>query len=121
LRSGKQQRHHPEFPGEIGAAPEQEKYEAYVAEKIASLADLGMESDPASLDLILSELANPDAEIRSAAREAAVQFGSREAIPAMQNAMLQVDDPEEKAALAKGIHFLELTNFIGAIDISSGR
>lgn len=123
--SGKQQKHRagreasPQFAEESGAVPEHEKYEAYLAEKVASLADLGMESDPASLDLILAELASPDAEIRSAAREAAVQFGSRDAIPALQNALSQRDDPDEKAALANAIEFLGLTNVTEVIQQKS--
>src|SRR6266850_8339281 len=74
-------------------------HEAYVAGRVAELADLAMENDAASLDTILSELTNRDPEIRKAAREAAVQFGSRDAIPKLAEAALQTDDAHEKAAL----------------------
>jgi hypothetical protein len=96
-------------PGETNnpAAPET-THEAYVAERVAQLGDLAMEEDAASLDTILSELTNRDPEIRKAAREAAVQFGSRDAIPKLADAELQTDDAHEKAALADAIEFLKL-------------
>ena len=67
-----------------------------------------MEDDQTSLNTILSELTNPDVEIRQAAVEAAVQFGSRDAIPNLETAQEQVTDPKEKAAIAEAIEFLKL-------------
>src|SRR6266446_5423592 len=64
-------------------------HEAYVAERVAELGDLAMENDAASLDTILSELTNRDPEIRKAALEAAVQFGSRDAIPKLADVAVQ--------------------------------
>lgn len=108
----------PSIPAGTQSESAQEKHEAYVNERIAQLADLGMENDPDSLKTILSELTNRDPAVRKAALDAAIQFGSRDAIPAIQNAMLQADDPEEKAALAKGIDFLQLTNVTAVIEKS---
>jgi hypothetical protein len=84
--------------------------ETYKDERIAYLADLGMQSDMPSLIVILSELSSRDPEIRSAAREAAIQFGSRGALPELQKAISQTDDPHEKADMAEAIEFLSLTN-----------
>ena len=100
------------LPNAYEAAVEspQEKYDAYVNERVAELMDLGAESDTNSLNTIISELTNRDPAIRKAAVEAAVQFGSRDAIPGLQEAILQAEDPEEKAACAKAIEFLGLTN-----------
>jgi len=84
------------------------RHAAYVGARIGELLDLAMNDDPASLESILSELNNPDPEIRKGAVEAAVQFGSRDAIPRLAEARVRTDDPEEKSALAKAIEFLKL-------------
>ena len=55
-----------------------------------------MNSDPASLYAILGALGDPDPPVRKAAVEAAVQFGSQDAIPALQDAAAQAEDPQEK-------------------------
>lgn len=91
-------------------AESQQTYEAYRDERVAYLADQGMQSDMPALSVILSELSNRDPEIRSAAREAAIQFGSRDALPELEKVMSQTDDPHEKADMAKAIEILSLTN-----------
>jgi len=102
--------------------------EAYAARRVVELQDLGMEDDSASLDAILSELNNRDPSIRQAAVEAAVQFGSRDAIPRLTDAAAQTEDPKEKSAILEAIEFLKLptlTEALGqqsqpAADASSG-
>ena len=89
--------------------------EAHVAERIVVLQDLGMEDDPASLETILSELNNRDPSIREAAVQAAVQFGSRDAIPRLQDAADRADDPEEKSAILEAIEFLKLPTLSEAV------
>jgi hypothetical protein len=86
------------------------KHEAYKHARILELQDLGSGSDPDSLESILSELGNRDPDIRAAAVAAAVQFGSRDAIPQLEDAELQAEDPHEKAAIADAIDFLKLPN-----------
>ena len=121
LQSPGSLRAEPLIPAGAESESPQEKYEAYVNERIAHLADLGTENDPDSLRTILSELTNGDPAIRKAALDAAIQFGNRDAIPAIQDAMLRVDDPEEKVAMAKGIDFLQLTNVTEMIELSLER
>jgi HEAT repeats len=82
--------------------------QAYVEKRSAELMDIAMTDDRTNLDTILSELSNRDPEIRKAALEAAIQFGSRDAIPKLSDAISQTDDPNEKAALADAIEFLKL-------------
>jgi HEAT repeat protein len=82
--------------------------QAYVEKRSAELMDIAMTDDRTNLDTILSELSNRDPEIRKAALEAAIQFGSRDAIPKLADAISQTDDPSEKAALADAIEFLKL-------------
>lgn len=82
--------------------------EAYVEQRISELGDLGMDDDPASLNTILSEVNNRDPRIRKAALDAAIQFGSRDAIPRLTDAAMQTDDPHEKAAIMDAIDYLKL-------------
>jgi hypothetical protein len=83
-------------------------HESYIARRVAELQDLAMENDSASLNIILSELTNRDREIRSAAIDASVQFGSREAIPALSEAAPQIEDADQKAAIHEAIDYLQL-------------
>ena len=78
-------------------------------ERIARLSALGMSNDTAALTEIYSALADPDPDVRSTARDAAVQFGSRDAIPWLQWAISQVDDIHEKAELQSDIEYLQLS------------
>jgi len=84
------------------------KHQAYVGSRLAELQRLSMQEDAGSLETILSELTNRDPEIRAGALEAAIQFGSRDAIPRLLDAATQTDDPKEKAALADAVEFLKL-------------
>jgi HEAT repeat protein len=81
-----------------------------IADRVAELMDLAMTDDPASLDTILSELSNPEPRIREAAVEAAVQFKSSVAVPALRDAAGHADDPGEKIRLLKAIEFLSIPN-----------
>jgi HEAT repeat protein len=67
-----------------------------------------MSSDPASLDEILRELRNPDSTIRAAALAAAIQFGSRDAIPTLAQAAMETEDGNEKTNILEAIEFLKL-------------
>ena len=72
------------------------------------LLELSMSSDPASLDEILRELRNPDSTIRAAALAAAIQFGSRDAIPTLAQAAMETEDGNEKTNILEAIEFLKL-------------
>jgi HEAT repeat protein len=72
------------------------------------LAELGASADVASLGAVEAQLNNQDPAIRKAAVNAAVQIGSPDAIPALRNEMLYLDDPLEKAEIQKAIDFLQL-------------
>ena len=83
-------------------------FETYVANRTEELRQLAMTDDPNSLATILSELDNREPRIRKAALDAAVQFGSRDAIPSLQEAIRHTDDPQEKVNLQNAIDFLKL-------------
>jgi hypothetical protein len=84
------------------------KHRAYVTARVLELQELGAADDLDSLNTLLSELGNREPEIRKAALDAIVQFDSRDAIPKLEDAELQADDPHEKAAIADAIEFLQL-------------
>jgi len=67
-----------------------------------------MNDDTNSLHTILSELNNPDPEIRQAALDATIQFGATNAIPGLEAAALWNENPEEKKQIADAIEFLKL-------------
>jgi hypothetical protein len=83
-------------------------YEIFVANRIDELQNLAMTRDPNSLTMITSELDNRDPRIWKAALSATIQFGNRDAIPALQDAYTRTDDPQEKVGIQKAIVFLQL-------------
>jgi hypothetical protein len=93
-------------------------HEDYLVKRKADLYELGMSQNPASLKVILSEMHNPDPEIRKSALSATIDFGSQEATPALQNEMAWAEDPEEKLAIKKAIEFLQLPAFDSAPGIT---
>jgi HEAT repeat protein len=90
-------------------------HEEYVAKRISALQDLGMENDSDSLNSILNELDNEDPEIRQGAVEAAVQFGSRDAIPRLMDAADKTSDPKEKAAILEAVEYLNTPTLAEAL------
>lgn len=103
----------------VAAAPREEPgplvgYEAYAEQRIAQLQNLAMSGEADALTTITSELTNRDPAVRQAAVEASVQFGSPQAIPALQEAYTQVDDPQEKINLQKAIELLQLPSALQA-------
>ncbi len=81
---------------------------AAVQATIDRLQELQANDDPQSLKAILTELANPDKQVRSAAVEAAIQFGGHDAVPVLKEAAANTTDPDEKKALQDAIEFLSL-------------
>ena len=81
---------------------------AYARKRVAELMDLAMNNDSASLNVIWTELSNPDKEIRVGALEAVVQFGDRLSVPRLRKLAVQTADPEEKKAILEAADYLEL-------------
>ncbi len=82
-----------------------------IESRITGLAALAMNNDADSLKLILASLTDPDPQIRAAALEAAVQFDSPAAIPALQSALAEVELPQEKVNVQAAIDYLNLPSF----------
>ena len=91
--------------------PNQVDHQTYVIQRRAELINLGASDDPANLKIILSEMENPEPELRKAALDAAVQFGSKDAIPTLQNEINWATDPQEKVDIQKAIDYLQLPSF----------
>jgi len=95
-------------------------HENYVSSRVDQLMDLAMTSDRASLDIILSELTNRDPEIRKAAVQAAIQYGSRDAIPKLMDVAAQTDDPKEKAEIIEAAEYLKLPSLTEVMGLKGG-
>jgi hypothetical protein len=67
---------------------------------------LAEQSDAASLELILSELTNPERVVRSEALDAVIQFASSNAVPRIREIAATVEDPREKVELIEAADFL---------------
>lgn len=85
-----------------------EAHEAAVQAEIDKLDELESNDDADSLHAILADLTNSDKEIRDAAVESTIQFGSRDAIPVLQDLATRTQDPDEKKALQDAADFLAL-------------
>ena len=90
------------------AAAREEQHEARVAARIAELGELSTKTDRASLETLLSEVKNPDQEIRQAALDAISQSGNRAAIPDLREAAAQATDARDKQAILETVEFLSL-------------
>ena len=91
-----------------------EEKEAFIEAETGRLQDLSTQDDPTSLSAILSDLNNPEKEIRLAAIEATKQFGSKDAIPTLQAEVANVTDTDEKIALLEAADFLSLPTLADA-------
>jgi HEAT repeat protein len=85
-----------------------QEHEAYVQSQIDKLQELQAHDDTQSLQTILSALTNSDKDIRAAAVESTIQFGSRDAIPVLNNLAARTEDPNEKKELLDAAEFLAL-------------
>jgi hypothetical protein len=95
-------------PEESGRALTASNHTEYVLERKTQLMDLTTSDDPGALKTILSELNNPDPDIRKTALASAVDVGNPDAVPALQNQLAWSQDPQEKVDIQKAIDFLQL-------------
>ena len=84
------------------------EHEAWVHYKADELVKLSWKNDSGSLKQILAELENPEPEIRTAALQAAANFGSRDAIPYLESLVATSTDAEEKIALIQTAEQLKM-------------
>jgi len=103
----------PPPPAPVSAAPVSssltpEQRQAAIDAELERLQLWSMNNDPASLSNILADLTGPEKEIREAAIEAAKQFGSTNAIPALKAAAVNSTDTDEQIAMLQAANFLSL-------------
>lgn len=98
----------PVAPSTVVAVQSQTNHAQYVHQRIEELNALAMNNDSASLETILSELRNPDRQIRKGALEATIQFEDRAAIPRLKEIAAETDDEEEKSELLAAADYLNL-------------
>lgn len=92
-----------------------EQHLAAIDAEIERLRQAAMSDDPADLTNILADLTSPEKEIREAAIQAVKQFGSTNAIPALQAAAANTTDAKEQAELLEAADFVALPS----LDINS--
>jgi HEAT repeats len=100
----------PPAPAPVPVAPvltPDQQAEAVEAE-VERLRAAGMGDDPTNLQIIITALGSPEKEVREAAANAAKQFGSTNAIPALLTAATNAVDPKEKIELAEAAEFVAL-------------
>lgn len=93
----------------IATTPEQDRA-ATNDKELEAISDalLAGEGDSNALGTIASRLEHPDAEVRAAAREAAVHFGNTNIIPSLASALESIKDLREKVAILDAIQYLQL-------------
>jgi hypothetical protein len=64
--------------------------------------------NPLSLVALLDKVTNPEQEVRKAAIEAVVQLNDTNAIPGLNTAIQQLEDPRDKAAIMDAVSYLQL-------------
>jgi hypothetical protein len=82
-----------------------------IEDKILNLQEIATSGDPESFQTIISELTNQNPEIRQAALEAIIQFGSQDAIPILKDLAEKTEDAHEKVSVLDAIKFLSLPPF----------
>lgn len=99
----------PAQPPQAAGSPANGKWAEERAEELEKLAWF---DDAASLHKILAELYSPLPEVRAAALAATRAFGSRDAVPYLEQAENGTSDPSERKALAEAIEYLKLPAFV---------
>ena len=82
-----------------------------VDEQIIALFELGASNDADSLKKVTPSLSDSNPEIREAALEATLQFGSRDAIPILEELATKTEDRWEKIEILEAAKFLALPTF----------
>jgi hypothetical protein len=101
----------------MAAEGERQAVASELAQKrVAELRELAMADDAASLETILSDLENPEPQIRGAALQASIQFASRDAIPRLQAVAARTDDPQAKRELEQAIDYLDLPSLTEVLE-----
>lgn len=96
-------------PPQAAGSPANQKW---ADERVEELEKLAWFDDAESLRRILAELYSPLPEIRSAALAATRAFGSKDAVPYLEQAENGTSDPAERKALADAIEYLKLPTLI---------
>jgi len=79
-----------------------------IEQQIEALAEASAKGDSDSFQLIIAALKDERPEIRKAALDAAIQFGSRDAIPILKELAEKTEDAREKVEILDAIEFLAL-------------
>ena len=84
------------------------EYSTWAEERIDTLDDLSDAEDADSMLRLLSEIRNPDGNIRSIAMDSLMQIRNRDAIPYLAELAKATDDPAVSTEILETIEFLEI-------------
>jgi len=93
-------------------SPGSTENEVWMEKRIEELEGLAWFNDAAALDKILAEMRNTQPEIRKAALEAAIAFGSKDAIPKLEILARGTNDLTEQKAIADAIEYLSMPTMV---------
>ncbi len=103
------------FPNELIIAPPAvirsagaELSAADLRRRKAEINDLSMREDRESLNTLLTEMQNPNKQIRAAALEGVIQFDDRTSIPQLKEIARQTEDATEKTEILAAINYIKL-------------
>ena len=92
----------------VKKTPTPEEHQAAIDAETDQLSTWAMNNDAQSLSNILGDLTSPEKEIRMAAIDAAKQFESTNAIPALKAAAANAEDNQEAIAMLEAADWLAL-------------
>ena len=115
---GTLKQHPPELPAPVPPPypADSPQHQDWIATRIADLNALAWYDDADSLHRILAELYNPLQEIQAAALTATIAFGSRDAIPCLEQLAAQSRDPKQQLALTDAIAYLRQPTLLEKLD-----
>jgi len=115
---GPLRQHPPDLPAPIPPPypADSPEHQDWIASRIADLNALAWYDDDDSLHRILAELSNPLPEIQAAALAATINFGSRDAIPRLEQLAAQSRDPKQQLALTDAIAYLKRPTLLEKLD-----
>jgi hypothetical protein len=110
-----------EVPDKAQIDDEDPGHKAHIQARIAELEELARKENGSSLEILLSEVRNPEKEIRQAALDAITQSGNRDAIPRLVELASQVEDMEDKRVITEAADFLKLPTITEVISHTASR
>lgn len=106
--------------GDADPAEQDDAQEALLAARLEQWRLLVVRTDDASLETLVSELMNPDREVRAAVLDLITQSGNRAAIPKLEALAARLEDPAAQREVLDAVDFLKLPTLTELLNQPSG-